>query len=360
MQRIICASEIPTTSASFDADRHQRPETRPWRATLERLRILTARHTDRPCACPHRLDHIALDGPHQQRSLPALILRYAHALTPEDRHWLAALTTAHLDLFTIEGLDGTIPIARHILDDSLYPLLDWEDGLPLAPGQLLATRQVRAPAHPGRMATSPIRIPRALADDLLSALWRALADGPHESWRPFMRDLGARILLSYLHASPPTEPADAPIPAAEWPALEDAFHRLESAIFNGRLTPRLPANLGFGRQARILDLAPGPILLVQQHGSSAARSPWLRARRADPHNLDPDALDALLDAGLNPFEQGGIIVEATDLLGHRRDLQADDLRALTAACLTLLARAPYSQRPAVTRDHHPLRTHRAA
>ncbi|RVU46939.1 hypothetical protein EA187_07330 [Lujinxingia sediminis] len=360
MQRIICSSEIPKTPASFPTDRLQCPEARPWRATLERLRILTARHTDLPCECPHRLDHLAMDGPHQQRSLPALILRHARALSPPDRHWLAALTTAHLDLFTIEGLDGTTPIARHILDDALYPLLDWEDDLPLAPGQLLATRQVRSPSHPGCLATSPIRIPRALADDLLAALWRALSKGPHRSWRPFMRDLGARILLSYLHASPPTDPQDTPIPSAEWAALEDAFHRLESAIFNGRLSPRLPANLGFGRQARILDLAPGPILLVQHHGGSAARSPWLRARRADPHHLDPDALDALLDAGLNPSEQGAIIVEATDLLGHRRDLQGDDLRALTAACLTLLSRAPFSRTSASTPPQRQHPTHRAA
>ncbi|TXD36081.1 hypothetical protein FRC98_13220 [Lujinxingia vulgaris] len=359
MQRIMCTSAIPLANCNLHDDRGPSPDTSPWRATLERLRILTARHSDLPCECAHRLDHLALDGPHQQRSLPALILRHARTLTPEDRHWLAALTTAHLDIFTIEGFDGPTPVARQILHDTLYPLHDWEDDLPLPPGQLFAARVVRAPHNHGWMATSPIRIPLALADDLLAALWRALAAGPHPGWRPFMRDLGARILLSYLNAEPP-EPGDSDIVAADWRALEDAFHLLESAIFNAQLTPRLPANLGFGRQARILDLAPGPILLLQHHNSTAARSPWLRARRADPHNLDPDALDALLDAGLDPFDQGALIVEATDLLGHRRDLLGDDLRALTAACLTLLARAPFA--PHRT-DSHPDRVtpaHRAA
>jgi len=345
MQPIVCAPQFRPELATI----HRYPDAEPqherlhWRATLDRLRILTARHAPQSTDCPHHLDHLAMDCPHQQRSLPSLILRHARSLTPDDRHWLAALTTAHLDLFTIEGLDGHTPIARQMLTDTLFPLADWEDAPPLAPGQLIATRVVRAPHHHAWMATAPILIDRTLVDDLLAALWRAFTHGPYPSWRPFMRDLGARILLSYLDASPPPENFQASIVPADWHALDDAFHLLESAIFNHDLPAHLPANLGFGRQARVVDLTPGPLLLLQTHAASPQRSPWLRARRVDPDHLDLDALDALLDAGLSPHDHGAVIVEATDPLGRRRDIHPDDLRALTAACLTLCVRAPYAQ-----------------
>ncbi|RAL23925.1 hypothetical protein DL240_07190 [Lujinxingia litoralis] len=233
------------------------------------------------------------------------------------------------------------PVMRRVIDDRLLELADWEHDLPLHPGQLLATRALRCPDHALWLTTRPIRIDASLIDDLLSALWRAFARTPHPGWRPFMRDQGAHILLSYLDASPAPDAPHTPIVAADWAALEQAFHRLEASLFNRHLPADALAPLGHRRLARIIDQAPGPLLMIQPHLGAGERSPWLRARRCHPDHLDPDALDALLDAGLAPHDQGALIVEARDDLGYRRNITADDLRALTAACLTLCARAPF-------------------